>query len=107
VANAACGINTDKPFLGMEALGRIATPYGNADRVRVTDADNIRTYDVTDDGVLVHTAYENNNSKKPITLDSETMALERALPSVDMFSETSLRTSLVPAVYRKARGVHH
>jgi hypothetical protein len=102
VAEAACGINTAKPFLGMQALGRVTTPYGKADRVRVIDADDIRTYDVTDDGVLVQAAYQNNSGKRPIVLVSEAAGLEHTLPSGDMFSEASLRSSFVPARYRTA-----
>jgi hypothetical protein len=106
VANAACGINTDKQFLDMASLGQVARPYGKADRVRVTDVDNVRTYDVTDDGVLVHASYQNNEGKRPIVLDSEATGLERALPAADMFSEASLRTSFVPAPYRSAPATH-
>jgi hypothetical protein len=102
LAGAACGINSDKPMLRREMLGRVATPYGKADRVRITDADNIRTYEVSDEGILVHAVYQDSSVGSPVVLDSKTAALERKLPASDMFSEASLRTSFVAAAYRTA-----
>jgi hypothetical protein len=102
VAGAACGIKSDKPMLRMEMLGQVTTPNGKADRVRITDADNIRTYEVSADGILVHAVYQANSAASPVVLDSNTAGLERKLPATDMFSEASLRTSFVPATYRIA-----
>ena len=101
VAGSACGINTDKPIISIRYIGRVVDPGGAADRVEVVDADNIRTYDVTSDGILIRTIYALNSAKKPIVLDVETAAIIRALPQQDIFDAASLRLSVVPDEYKK------
>lgn len=102
VAGAACGINTDKPMISIRYIGHVADPDGDAERVEVVDADNIRTYDVTSDGILVRTIYALNTPAKPIVLDVESAAVLRSLPQEGIFEPASLSSSVVPDQYKKA-----
>jgi hypothetical protein len=100
VAGSACGINTDKPIISIRYIGRVVDSSGAADRVEVVDADNIRTYDVTSDGILVRTVYALNSSTKSVVLDVETAAVIRALPQQNMFDPASLSVSVIPGEYQ-------
>jgi len=101
VAGTACGINTNKQITSIRYVGRVVDRVGEADRVEVTDADNIRTYDVTRDGILIRTVFALNTPEKPIVLDEETVAVLRELPRQNMFDATSLSQSVVPDAYKK------
>jgi hypothetical protein len=101
VAGSACGINTDKQMLSIRYIGRVIDPSGAADRVEVVDTDNIRTYDVTSDGILIRTVYALNSATRPIVLDVETAAIVRTLPQQDIFEAASLSLSVVPDEYKK------
>ncbi|WP_454885113.1 hypothetical protein [Sphingomonas oryzagri] len=101
VAGSACGINTDKQMISIRYVGRVVDPSGAADRVEVVDEDNIRTYDVTSDGILIRTVYALNSATKPIVLDVETVAVVRTLPQQDIFEAASLSLSVVPDEYKK------
>jgi hypothetical protein len=101
VAAGACGINTDHPFVAGRHLGRVNGRYGAADRVELTDEDVIRTYDVSDEGILLRTVYSNKDAKQTPVIENETVALERHLPGEDIFSEASLSTSAVPERFKK------
>ena len=96
VAAAACGISTTKPFRSARLIGPVEGPSGPADRVEVNDRDYVRTYDVTREGILVRGIYASNEAPSTPTLESWTVALDRNLPSEDMFSEESLTRSFVP-----------
>jgi hypothetical protein len=102
VAAEACGINTNREFLAEESLGRIKTHFGGADRVRVTDSENIRTYDISDEGIILHTVYETNDARHLKVLDIEAVEVSRSLPSPDMFDEASLKASFVPEAFKVA-----
>ena len=104
VAGAACGINTNKPMISIRYLGHVVDRAGPADRVEVTDADNIRTYDVTSDGILIRTIYALNTPEKRTVLDVETAALLRTLPRQGIFDAASLSQSVVPEAYKKPPG---
>lgn len=102
VAGAACGIDTNTPIISIRYIGRVVDRLGPADRVEVTDAQRIRTYDVTSDGILIRTIYALNTPEKPIVLDVETAALVRKLPRQNIFDPSSLAQSVVPDAYKKA-----
>jgi hypothetical protein len=101
VAGVACGINTNKPIIAIRYIGHFVDRAGQADRVEVTDAENIRTYDVTSDGILIRTIFALNTPERPVVLDVETEAVLRTLPRQDMFDAASLSQSVVPEAYKK------
>ena len=102
VAAEACGINTNRQFLAEESLGRIKTHFGEADRVRVTDSENIRTYDISDEGIILRTVYETNDARHLKVLDIEAIEVSRSLPGSDVFDQASLKASFVPEVFKVA-----
>jgi hypothetical protein len=100
VAGYACGINTDKPFLATAWKGIVHTKFGDADHVRVVDADNIRDYDVTKEGLIVGSVYAANQPGEAILLRAEAVAVLHDLPERDMFDRHSLGRSYVPERFR-------
>lgn len=101
VANVACGINTNRVFHAAEYRGSVQTAFGPADRVRLTDDELIREYDVSPDGVLLRAAFLANDPGEPQILLSETVDLRREVPDPDMFDRESLDRSYVPEAYRQ------
>lgn len=102
VAGVACGINTNFQFLKMESLGRVTSRFGDADRVRLTDANNIRTYDISDDGIILRTVFQTNDARHLTVLIVETVEILNRLPNPSMFDESSLKESFVPNRFREA-----
>jgi hypothetical protein len=102
VAKAACGINANRPVRQSEYLGRIDGHLGSFDRVRLTDASDIRTYDVSGDGVILGVTYANVDKPSDVTLTMTTTGLDHALPDSDMFSPESLGRSVVPERFKAA-----
>jgi hypothetical protein len=102
VANAACGINTNKRFLAAEWKGVVQTPFGKADRVRVVDQDNIREYDVSEEGILFRTTYTENEVGERLLLVVQAVNVVGILPNPDMFDAKSLSKSFVPEQYKIA-----
>jgi hypothetical protein len=101
VANVACGINTNRLFHAAEYVGRVQTEFGPADRVRLTDDELIREYDVSPDGVLLGATFLANDEEESQILLSETVDLLRELSDPDMFDRESLDRSYVPEAYRQ------
>jgi hypothetical protein len=97
VANAACGINTNFPFLAAQWLGRGQSQYGEVDRLRLTDAHTIRTYEVLDNGATVSAVYVDRQGKPLVTAWATDVS--DSVPD-DIFSEESLSTSFVPEKYK-------
>jgi hypothetical protein len=102
VAKAACGINANRPIRSSEYLGRQQGKLGEFDRVRLTDAGDIRTYDVSADGVILGVTYANVDKPEDVTLTMATTGLDHALPDTDMFSPESLGRSVVPDRFKVA-----
>ena len=102
VAGVACGINTNRQFLSVEALGRVKTRFADADRVRVADTENVRTYDISDDGIILRTIFETNDAKRSTVLDVEAVAVTHSIPGPNMFDEASLASSFVPDRFKVA-----
>jgi hypothetical protein len=96
IALTACGISTRAPFHETEWLGTVDTRFGKADRVRVTDAELVRTYDVSRDGVILRTVFEENSPTRTFVLLAEATAVLDKLPDAGMFDEQSLDKSFVP-----------
>jgi len=104
VAKAACGINTNKAFTATEWEGVVETPFGAADRVRLSDKTDIRTYDISPTGVILRTTYAQNNPERRLQLSSEAVAVLSELPAPDMFDRASLARSYVPDRFKTALG---
>ncbi|MBS0297758.1 MAG: hypothetical protein JSR45_15720 [Proteobacteria bacterium] len=103
-ADSACGINTAKPILKMEWLGQVDTPYGKADRIRITDADDIRTYTVDADGVLLAETMARNAFGQPVFFETKAYVLSHDLPSASMFDRSTLAQTFTPEAYRNRAG---
>ena len=98
VAKAACGINTATPIIGSKLVGTVETKFGPATRVAIKDAQNLRLYDVSTDGILVNAAYATLDDR-PEVLNAP-IGVKRKLPEVDIFSEQSLSRIVTPAAFR-------
>jgi hypothetical protein len=99
VARAACGISGMKPIRSAEWTGRGKSRFGHVDRLRVTDDDNIRTYDIADNGAIVAGTIADLDGT--MRLDSFALNLLSTLPSEDIFSMESLQRSVVPEQYKQ------
>lgn len=96
VAAAACGINTNFPILAMASLGEVKTKFGKAQRISVTDAQTVREYDVSPEGILLKSIYRENRVGGAILIVSEVVRLERQVPDQAMFVQTSLSRRYLP-----------
>lgn len=99
-ANAACGIDTNRPMTDQRWLGVVQTPFGKADRVRLIDDRYIRSYDITDRGVIVRAVYRKSTAGNPLVLVQVAVALSSTLLSGQLFDEASLQRSFVPERYK-------
>ena len=104
-AMAACGINTNRPFLTKDWLGPVTTPFGPADRVRVSDHDLVGTYDVNSDGVILRTVFETNDTKRSRVLLDVAVSYSADVPDTKMFDKSSLEKSYVPEAWTRAPAV--
>jgi hypothetical protein len=101
VAGAACGINANADILAAELLGTVQTHFGKAQRVRITDANHVREYDVSKDGVLLRTTYRENRPGGALLVLSEVVKFERSVPDKTMFDKASLSKSYLTEYFEK------
>jgi hypothetical protein len=99
VAKAACGINANFEIQSAEWLGHHKTEFGMADRVRITDEDTIRTYEVLDNGALATSVYQRRDGQPLV--NNWSVVVRDSVPD-DIFSEASLEQSAVPAEFQSA-----
>lgn len=102
VARAACGISTNATIIEAQWKGKVQTPFGEADRVRIVDEDNVREYDVSGEGILLRSTYAANVPGEPLILLVQPVAVLSKLPDADMFDRESLARSYVAETYRAA-----
>jgi hypothetical protein len=96
IAKQYCGINADRDVLSSVWLGQKEGKFGEVDEIRIVDRDGTSTYQVTADGIVVGiTTGEPGTNYVAVV---EPIALERDLPSGDVFSRKSLASSFVPKV---------
>lgn len=100
VAKAACGVNTATPVVASKVVGAVKTNFGPATRVAVKDAQNLRYYDISEDGILIAGAYATLSDEPEVI--NVPVAVERKLPEEDIFSEASLARIVTPAAFRKS-----
>jgi hypothetical protein len=96
VAAVACGINTNFPFISVDLLPDVRTDFGTAQRVRVVDAENIRVYDVLQNGALVQTTYTENRPGGSLLIVTQAIRLDDVVPDEGMFTKASLATRFLP-----------
>ena len=102
VAQAACGIDTSSNITDSAYLGVMQTPWGRADRVRLTVGEVARVYDVNKDGVIVSEAWYKGASDAKVILKNTVIAVLPTVPSHDMYDEASLQKSFTPDQYKAA-----
>ena len=94
VAQAHCGVNSDRRVRSTRWLGEKDGKFGRVDEVEIVDEDGTFTYQVGADGALLGVMSRMRGSQK-ITV-AEPMKFERTVPSGDIFSRLSLANSKVP-----------
>jgi hypothetical protein len=98
----ACGISTRAALLDGAWLGEVDTPFGKADRIQLTDAELVRTYDVTKAGVIVRTEFHARGPGEPEVVSSHAVAVLPEIPAGAVFDDALLEQSFVPAAYKAA-----
>jgi len=99
VAKAACGINANNPIVSSQYIGPIISRFGSAKRVRMTDAESIRTYDVVESGALIAATISDLDGT--MRVDNFAVDYKTAIPKIDIFSTESLRTTVVPDSFKR------
>jgi hypothetical protein len=102
MAKVACGISTRAALLDGRWLGEVDTPFGKADRIQLTDAQLIRSYDVTKTGVIVRSEFHARGPGEPLVLASHAVAVLPDVPTGNLFDDASLEQSFVPDTYKTA-----
>ena len=97
VAASACGISTESPITSMTYLGVIETAFGDAKRVRITDAVYVREYDVSKEGALLRSVYALDRPDRTVVVQIDTVKLNVTVPDARMFTRESLSQSYLPA----------
>lgn len=97
IAAFACGINTNFPMLSIELLPDVETKFGVAQRVRVTDKQNIREYSILENGALAKTTYTENRPDGQVLIVAEAILLDDRVPENMMFDKASLERRYLPA----------
>lgn len=99
VARAACGINANMPILAARIGRKQQSRFGPVVRVAVVDSDNVRTYDVAENGALLAATISDRKGNRLLTNWAVSY-----LPDVegDVFSDASLARSVVPAELKRA-----
>jgi hypothetical protein len=100
IANAICGIRSDRIIHRLDWVGRKESRFGPLDTIRVTDLLNERFYSVDPAGIIVATEYFSRDAGLKGCVQTEPMAIEKDLPAGDIFSVESLERSVVPEKYR-------
>lgn len=100
VARAACGINANKPILAARLGGKRQSRFGAVVRVAVVDSDNVRTYDVAENGALLAATMSDRKGNRLLT--TWAVSYSPHVPA-DIFSEASLARSVVPAELKRAQ----
>ncbi len=101
VAHTACGIDDNATFESQEWLGLVDTPFGKADRVRLTDAHLVRLYDIDPRGVILREVLTRRDAHQTRAVLTVAVAYEPVLPPGLSFDEASLHTSFTPDRYKQ------
>ena len=101
VAKSACGINANPRILSKRVLAIKKTSFGKAVAIEIIDASERRTYDVSDDGILLGATISDKGKDGYSLFTNNATYLARKLPEGDYFSEKSLERSMVAARFRQ------
>jgi hypothetical protein len=97
MSSVACGISTGVPFERAEYLGRVNTPYGKADRIRVVTRGLFRTYDIDKDGVILWSRFNLDTPDGKPVIETLGVVLRKDLPAgPEMFGRATLQKSFIP-----------
>lgn len=99
VARAACGVQANSVIQSAHIEGKRETRFGPATHLVVVDADNIRTYDVDPNGVLLGATISDRDGR--LRLVGRAVSFTADVPP-DIFSVESLGKSAVPERFRKS-----
>ena len=94
IAQAYCGIDTDRKIRSTRWLRQKPSKFGLLDEVEIVDEDGTFIYQVAPDGELVGVTTSWRGSKDLVV--AEPMSIEYGLPTGDLFSRMSLAKSHVP-----------
>jgi hypothetical protein len=97
VAKAACGVNANMPILSSRHLGKVKTKFGLADKIEITDKNQIRGYSVLANGALVEATITERGPPKKLRLSYCPILVSGKLPEQDIFTSESLKRSVVPS----------
>ncbi len=101
VAKMACGIQANAEILSARKLEPKETAFGEATVIEIVDAVERRTYDLSDDGILLgQTIAEKGKGGHRWVINYATH-VSRKLPEDDIFSERSLDRSVVATQFRQ------
>jgi hypothetical protein len=84
----------------MEWLERTDSRFGPLDKIRITDAADVRLYAVNAQGVIVSSDQFPRTASLRYCVLTRAVAVADQLPEDDIFSEASLERSVVPPRFR-------
>jgi hypothetical protein len=96
IAAQACGIDTNIKIDAAEWLGRQFTVLGAVDEIRLTGTPYIRTFAISDGGVIFASAYQYAGPGKASAFKTLSTFFSTAAPDPAMFTPASLSRSFVP-----------
>lgn len=101
VAKAACGINANPEISSARKLQKKETPFGDAVEIEIIDKSERRTYEVSEDGILLGSTIGDKGEGGYVWVINKATHLSRTLPEGDNFSAQSLSRSVVAARFRQ------
>lgn len=104
VAKMACGINANPKIRSARKIGAKRTAFGKVTVIELTDASERRTYDVTDDGILLGSTIGELGRGGHVWVVNKAIHVSRDIPASDIFSVESLEHSFVAQQFRQPHG---
>ena len=98
IARAACGIDSNAEILSARVLEHGDGVFGPTTTLEITDARNVRTYVIAQNGAIVAQTIADRNGKQVLTQHAVAM-IDRVAD--DIFSEQSLASSAVAEEFRR------
>jgi cysteine synthase len=95
IAKAACGIQANSKIVSARKLGTRKTSFGKATIIEIIDPSERRTYDISDEGILLGQTISDKGKGGHLWVSNKAMEVLRELPDDDIFSEKSLERSVV------------
>jgi hypothetical protein len=105
VAKSACGIDANQKILKARLLEEKITKFGVAKSIEIINDSERRTYDISDQGILLGATIRNIDVPESLNLVNAAMHVDPALPEQNIFSTASLSRSVVPVKFRQSPDV--